>query len=214
MSSSRLLYLSACLEDVPDDDAALPLTLMHVCDHYTLVPRALFDAANCGRYLSLNDPPGQDALVLSEGIEGMEADLEFAVPVGINQIVQERFPSVTWTSHVAALCASLVRISGENHASWLGVFVRNHKADFVLAQSGRLMFCNSFSISGPSDILFFALKVSMLHHSPAEVRLCYMAESPELSLQASHILSTRFQHVTVWKSLDDLPFFNLLPVCE
>jgi hypothetical protein len=213
MSPSPSLYLSSGICQDADDARIPSIEVMHLCERYTLVPRTLFEAGQAPRYLEMNDP-APDSLVFTEGVEGSDAEVVFSVPVACHSLWVSRADHLTWTSHIGALCASLIGLSRQGETPVLGVFVRHGMVDVILAESARLKVCNTFPVLGPADILFFALKVSLAHSSVPAPVVYYMAETPELTIQAHQILATKFRRLSLWKTADDLPLFNLLPPCE
>lgn len=151
-------------------------------ERLTLVPTALYDAANPRQYLEQLTLIGLEDAVRTEGFHELDGELLFAAP-STNLDVVERRLSTLRTHHVAGglLSSWAARSKRLNHQA-ISCAVRGAKLFVAAHRNGQLLFFNTFLFTNSTDALYYLLLTyQQTGWTPARVPLYLCGEIIEQS---------------------------------
>lgn len=124
-----------------------------VSPYYSLIPLALFQTEMMHPLLQLQCPDLPSSYtVLYHQINSIQSVLIYALPKGINQMVEEVFPTVQIDHHLKQLLQS-TPVDKEN----LTVFVREKDCDIIAYSNQRIIMANNFQHDCVEDLAYQVL---------------------------------------------------------
>jgi hypothetical protein len=160
---------------------------------YTLVPRAFYREADKEAFLEFNCGPKKGRIVLTDEIRQMDAKLVYEADAELKKTIDKLFPN----HHTSALVSQLIDHPAPVQAAKETVFLhfRKDAIDLVLHR-GSPVFCNSFAVLSPEDLLYFVLaSCSQYGFDPASVQLMITGETETNSL-AVKLLKKYMKHIS------------------
>ena len=120
----------------------------------TLVPDALFDAADQTKYLEFGFQIPEGYTVIAEPVKAASCHNVMAWPKALQDKVAAKWPNALFTHTSSVFIDSVMRTETAN-----GVFllVRNRDFDMVIKNEGKLLFFNNFKFNTKDDFAYFLL---------------------------------------------------------
>ncbi len=148
------------------------VTVVHVNELSTLVPKALFDENTIADYLKLNAKILKTDFITFDDI-AINDTVNIYVPyVNINNHIYEVFGSFTYKHFSTILIEQLLKI--EKHSNDSKLYVNVFKAHFeiIAIDKGKLLLYNSFTYNTAEDFIYYVLfTIEQLQFNPETIPL-------------------------------------------
>ena len=131
-------------------------------DYYSIVPAGVLrdgDEAAMLRF-AFPDLPGNFTVIRNELLP-WGAVLLYALPVNLNEALQTTLPELVSEHHLSAFMADNVPLSADTA---FYAFLRQGVVDLMAFDAGRPLLVNSFQCKTAEDMLYYLLKISVLHN--------------------------------------------------
>lgn len=197
---------------------------------YTLMPSPLFNPGQEHRIITFNlnvDPTSHE--VLTDPVTAMEAVTVYALPRGLKDQLELRWPDLTMHHSIRALIQGIMnRFKYTTEEGHVFVNILEGIFDVLILKQQQVIFCNTFHYNAPEDILYYLIFVlEQKHMSPDQINISIMGEFGKHSavigpLQAyvpQLAFMTRNDAFRYSHPFDEIPghyFYNLLnaELCE
>ncbi|MCD6065571.1 MAG: hypothetical protein K0S33_397 [Bacteroidetes bacterium] len=142
---------------------------------YTLVPRAFYKEEDKELFLKFNCGPAKNTVILTDEVQRMDAKLLYAMDADLKKNIDKLFPSHHTKSAVSLLIDHSMPEKTAKDTAFL--HFRKDAVDLVVYRNSPL-FCNSFSVLSPEDLLYFVLaSFEQFAFDPATVKLVITGET-------------------------------------
>ena len=131
-------------------------------DYYSIVPAGVLrdgDETAMLRF-AFPDLPGNFTVIRNELLP-WGAVLLYALPVNLNEALQTTLPELVSEHHLSAFMADNVPLSADTA---FYAFLRQGVVDLMAFDAGRPLLVNSFQCKTAEDMLYYLLKISVLHN--------------------------------------------------
>jgi hypothetical protein len=161
---------------------------------YTLVPRAFYKETDKEAFLDFNCGPKKNRIVLVDDVQRMDAKLVYETDAELKKTIDRLFPN----HHVKALISQLIDHPALVSTAKETVFLhfRKDAIDLVL-HKGSPVFCNTFAVLSPEDLLYFVLaSCNQYTFDPVSLQLVITGEtetnSPAVKLLKKYMKNISF----------------------
>jgi hypothetical protein len=124
---------------------------------FTLVPAQLFDPVSKDEYFAFNHIRDENTTIEAEKLGDPDAFLVFPSASEINDLVEKHFPGVHPCHHIQPLLIHISRARKIVHGNYIHIHIERDYFNLIIYNHNTLRFCNTFSYTGTSDILYFVL---------------------------------------------------------
>lgn len=130
--------------------------------HFTLLPRTLFEEQEAGTYLRLHTALEETEEIVSHYLH---PNLELVNIFGVNSAVadffKKRFPHrpIRLLHQTSALIEGMLHQTERGGQKKTCLFVERHYLTVIVVRDGGLEFCNIFHYNTPEDFIYFAIFV-------------------------------------------------------
>jgi hypothetical protein len=163
----------------------------------TLVPEALFDAANIRSYIEFNHPPENEDLVLSDTLKNLDIRNIFLMPGALKKMLEGYYPKIQISHHSSALLESLVVQFKNESKPKLVLHISLTHFEIILIEGKHLRFYNTFRHQTTEDFIYYLLFVcEQLKLNPETLELVLIGEveksSAIYSILQKYVRNIRF----------------------
>ena len=120
----------------------------------TLVPDALFDAADQTKYLEFGFQIPEGYTVIAEPVKAASCHNVTAWPKALQEKLAAKWPNAMF-SHTSSIF--IESVMQNDTTSGVFVLVRNRDFDMVIKKEGKLLFFNNFKFNTKDDFAYFLL---------------------------------------------------------
>jgi len=193
----------------------------------TLVPVALFEEEDAGKYFQYNFS-GDDLLIKSEKIPAFDAVNIYAVHESMNVSIHQLFDQPVIHHHATVLLQGIHLSFKKFNEKTLVINVRNHYVDIIITEGKQLIFFNSFQSNTVDDLVYYVMFVcDRLQLNPESVS-AFLTGQVESESAIFHMLYKYIKNISFVSRTDffefsyvfeEIPshfYFNLfcLALCE
>jgi len=139
---------------------------------HTLVPSALFETDQAGKYLGFNFRLPADCKVQSERIPEIDAFHIYGFHPGLMEIIRQYYRDAAIFHRSTALIKAIYHHQANADPSGIFLNVRDQFIDIIKFGSNKPVFFNSFPCRSKEDVLYFTLyTIEQLKLRPDSVQL-------------------------------------------
>ncbi|MBO6190353.1 MAG: DUF3822 family protein [Alloprevotella sp.] len=151
-------------------------------------------------------PTDEPLSVFYDTLPASNAVLLFALPRMVARSVEAQFPGCIFRSAQTVPLANFARQSAKAVRTQLHVVLRGLAADVALFAEGRLLFCNTFEVQAPQDVVYFALGAAKtLGFDIVADEVFLHGNAPQVQ-SVSEAMKPYVAHLTALPALPDVPF--------
>ncbi|MDP2385418.1 MAG: DUF3822 family protein [Bacteroidota bacterium] len=167
---------------------------------YTLVPKAFYKEEEKDTFIRFNSGAKKDALVFADDIKRIEAKLVYAIAPALKKSIDKHFPNHHTKAAVSLIIETALLEKGNPPAGRAGTEIaylnfKKDSVDLVLCNE-KPVFCNSFSVISPEDLLYFVLAAfEQNNFNPASAQLVVTGETETNSLWIK-LLKKYIKHIS------------------
>ncbi len=186
------------IEPFVEQDELLSLTFQKVFISlqnvsYTLVPKAFYKEEEKDTFIRFNSGAKKDALVFADDIKRIEAKLVYAIDPALKKSIDKHFPNHHTKAAVSLLIDTALLEKNKQETAYLNF--KKDSVDLVLCNE-KPVFCNSFSVISPEDLLYFVLAAfEQNNFNPAAAQLVVTGETETNSLWIK-LLKKYIKHIS------------------
>ncbi|HXC06156.1 MAG TPA: DUF3822 family protein [Bacteroidia bacterium] len=174
--------LSKCLTDLIADHGLLSLPFEHVWVGYdssrsTLVPEALFDAAQASTYIQFNHVSDPGDIVMTDTLTQLDARNIYLLPEAVKKAILALYPKARFRHSSSALLESqAIKYKNETKPK-LVVHISLLHFEIILFEGKHLRFYNTFRHQTSEDFMYYLLFVcEQLKLNPENLELILIGE--------------------------------------
>jgi len=139
---------------------------------HTLIPSALFETDQAGKYLAFNHRLPADCKVQSERIPEIDAFQVYGFPPGLMEIIRQHFREAAIFHRSTALIKAIYHHQASAESSGIFLNVRDQFIDIIKFERNKPAFFNSFPCRSKEDVLYYTLyTIEQLKLRPDSVQL-------------------------------------------
>ncbi len=124
---------------------------------YTLIPAELFKEEEAEKYIEFNHSLASKEAVHFDSIESIAVKNVYQVPLSVEKVCRQWFTDLKFQNTCTILINSRLKIKSTPETVF--VYFSGNRFDVIVADNGRLKFCNSFTFSSAQDIIYYILNV-------------------------------------------------------
>lgn len=125
----------------------------------TLVPGPLYDSDKKNEYFAFNQIVDYGDTILENKINDQDLYIVFSYPGSIAGFLNAHFPGAPLLHQTKPLLTHISGLRRSSSGIYIHVHIEKEFFNLIISDRGTLGFCNSFSYSNISDILYFVLNV-------------------------------------------------------
>lgn len=147
---------------------------------FSLVPGALFDREHLPSYLKYNAKILATDQMAYDPVEGLDAVNVYVPFTNVNNYLYDLYGEFEFKHSGTVLLESLLKLpkSRQGHIGYL--HLAESQMDLAIFSGKKLLFYNSFPISGPEDVLYYLLfTLEQLHMETGTLRLRLLGDVTE-----------------------------------
>ncbi len=121
---------------------------------YTLVPKAFYNEEEKETFVKFNIGSKKDSLFFTDDVKRLDAKLIYSIDESLKKNIDKYFPN----HHTKAAVSQMIDSAKAEKAkiSTAHLHFRKDGVDLILCKD-KPVFCNSFSVISPEDLLYFVL---------------------------------------------------------
>ncbi|MDZ4204858.1 MAG: DUF3822 family protein [Bacteroidales bacterium] len=163
---------------------------------FTLIPPALFSAANQEIYLRFNHPVANHEKIFSDILDTPELVITYSMPVLLSDWISSCFPGAKRFHITRSLIRSIyTRFKGEKSHDRVFVNIRTSSFDLVVLRKVQIYYCNTFHYEAPSDLLYYLLFVFEQLHLDTDALLLTLLGDADPNSEMYELLSKYVQSI-------------------
>lgn len=190
------------------DSAFDNITVIHVNELATLVPKALFNEENLADYLKFNSKILKSDFVAYDEITVNESINVYIPYVNANNFIYEKFGTFSY-KHVSTILIEQI-LTAEKHSKTPRVYININPAYFeiVAIENGQLKLYNSFEFETKEDFIYYVLfTLEQLHFNPETIETILLGTvSKDDNIYS--IIYKYIRHVVFGKRFDRYSYFS------
>lgn len=135
-------------------------TVLYVTSKTTLVPDAVFDAAQIKTFFEFNHFKEEDESIEYSFIRNGAMYMLYSIPQWIKDVVLQKIPNANFAPHFCSIIDSILLLN-KNKTTLSKVYI-NIEQDFfdvMVINNGNLLLFNSFAYSNSKDFMYFLMNV-------------------------------------------------------
>ena len=184
------------------------VTLIHVNELATLVPKALFNEESIADYLKLNSKILKTDFITYDTITTNESINVYVPYVNVNNFIYDRFGDFTYKHFSTVLIESILVIEKNTNDSKLYINVSETHFEIIATKDGKLLLYNTFEYNTAEDFIYYALfTIEQLALNPETINVILLGAIAEGDV-LYNIIYKYIRHVSFGNRMDTYTFIE------
>lgn len=133
------------------------VTIIHINELSTIVPKALFNADAIVDYLKLNAKILKTDFITHDAITINDSVNVYVPYVNANNFIYDHFGSFTYKHYSTVLIESLLIAEKNNNGQKLYIHINQVHFEIIVITEGQLTLYNTFEYETPEDFIYYVL---------------------------------------------------------
>lgn len=186
------------------------VTVIHVNELATIVPKPLFNEEAIADYLKLNSKILKTDFITYDTIATNETVNVYVPYVNINNFIYDRFGDFTYKHFSTILIESVLATEKNSNASTLYINISKTHFEIVAVEDGKLILYNTFEYNSAEDFIYYILfTAEQLALNPETINTILLGEITEGD-PLYNITYKYIRHVSFGNRTDAYNFTNKL----
>lgn len=182
------------------------ITVIHVNDWSTLVPKPLFKEDALADYLKFNTKILKTDFITFDNISQNDSVNVYVPFTNVNNYIFDQFGSFTYKHFSTILIEQLLTFEKHSNTSKVYVNVSEFNFEIIAFNSGELLLYNTFEYLTKEDFIYYLLfTLEQLQLNPETIELLFLGEIEEDDA-LYNIAYTYVRHVSFGNRMDTFTF--------
>ncbi|WGD34645.1 DUF3822 family protein [Olleya sp. YS] len=182
------------------------ITVIHVNDWSTLVPKPLFKEEFLADYLKFNTKILKTDFITFDEISQNDSANVYVPFTNVNNYIFDQFGTFTYKHFSTILIEQLLTFEKHNNTSKVYVNVSEYNFEIIAFNSGELLLYNTFEYQTKEDFIYYLLfTLEQLQLNPETVELVFLGEINEADT-LYQIAYKYIRHVSFGNRMDTFAF--------
>ncbi|WP_299886449.1 DUF3822 family protein [uncultured Lacinutrix sp.] len=182
------------------------ITVIHVNELATLVPKALFNEDAIADYLKLNSKILKTDYITYDTILSNESINVYVPYVNVNNFIYEKYGDFTFKHFSTILIESLLAIEKNSNDTKLYINVNTNHFEIIALKEGKLLLYNTFEYITNNDFIYYILfTAEQLGFNPETLNLVFLGDIKEGD-NLYNIVYKYIRHVSFGSRMDTFSF--------
>jgi len=182
------------------------VTVVHVNEWSTLVPKPLFKEDALADYLKFNTKILKTDFLTFDTISQNDSVTVYAPFTNVNNYIFDQFGSFTYKHYSTVLIDQLLVLEKHSNTSKVYVNIRKNAFEIIAFDNGNLTLFNTFDFTTKEDFIYYLLfTLEQLQLNPETVKLVFLGQINKED-ELYQIAYTYIRHVTFGNRMDTVTF--------
>ncbi|HEY1039032.1 MAG TPA: DUF3822 family protein [Bacteroidia bacterium] len=151
--------------------------------NYTLVPKAFYKEEEKNTFAQFNSGQKKDVHIITDDVKRIDAKLVYSINNALKKSIDKHFPNHHTRAAVGLQMETALMEKGKSAAKETAYLNFKKDAIDLILSKDKPVFCNSFSVISPEDLLYFVLAAfEQSNFNPASTQLLITGETETNSL--------------------------------